>query len=163
MKGSYHYGEDSESEYHQSPLGYEDEELEGNGSLVQSFHPIRIIVITASAPEMRKRAKIVETITDSLAGRPTSRILTRVSGALGSDDEARRPSSSSFVGFAVNALCSVNLLIFERKKKEFWMLGNIATMLAISFLPSMASAPSAAPTDSCPTFPAKALDGYLLK
>src|SRR6267143_5973944 len=121
MKGSYHYGEDSESDYHQSPLGYEDEEMEGNRSLVQSFHPIRIIVINASAPEMRKRAKIVETISDSLAGRPTSRVLTSVNGALGSDEDARRPSSSSFVGFAVKARCSVNLLIFERKKKEFWI------------------------------------------
>src|SRR5712664_2628247 len=121
MKGSDHYGEDSESNYHQSPLGYEDEELEGNGSLVQCFHPIRVIVINASAPEMRKRAKIVETISDSLAGRPTSSVLTRVSGALGSDDEASRPSSSNFVGFAVNARCSVNLLIFERKKNEFWI------------------------------------------
>src|SRR5437879_13631958 len=121
MKGSYQYGKDSESDYHQSPLGYEDEELEGNRSLVQSCHLIRIIVINASAPEMRKRAKMVETTSDSLAGRPTSSVLTRVSGALGSDDEARRTSSSNFVGFAVNARCSVNLLIFERKKKEFWI------------------------------------------
>src|SRR5438552_18819823 len=54
-KWSYHYGEDSESDYHQSPLGYEDEELEGNSCLVQPCHPIRIIVINASAPELRKR------------------------------------------------------------------------------------------------------------
>ena len=120
-------------------------------------------MIIASAAETRNREKIVETISDSLAGRPTIKVLTRVRGALGSDDEARRPSSSNLVGFAVSALCSVNLLIFERKKKEFWMLGNMATMLAISVLLSMASAPRAAPTDSCPTFPAKALDGYLLK
>ncbi len=120
-------------------------------------------MINARVPEIRNSVKIVETISDSLAGRLTSRVLTRVRGALGSDDEARRPSSSSFVGLAVNALCSVNLLIFERKKKEFWILGNMATILAISVLPSMASAPRAAPTDSCPTFPAKAMEGYLLK
>src|SRR6266849_9006156 len=106
---------------------------------------------------------MVGTVSGSFAGRRTRRVLTRVRGALGSDDQARRPSPSNFVGFAVSALCSVNLLIFERKKKEFWMLGNMATMLAISLLLSMARAPSAAPTDSCPTFPAKALDGYRLK
>src|SRR6266702_1208875 len=39
----------------------------------------------------------------------------------------------------------------------------MATMLAISVLPSIARAPRAAPMDNCPTFPENALDGYLLK
>ncbi len=117
----------------------------------------------ARTPEIRNSPKIVDTMSDSFAGRPTINVLTSVSGALGSAVSARRPSSSNLVGFAERDRCSVNLLILERKKNEFWMLGKIATMLAISVLPRMARAPTAAPTDSCPTFPAKAREGYLLK
>lgn len=77
-----------------------------------------------------------------------SSVLTKVSGARGSSESASVPSGRSFVGFEVNSLCSVKRRILERKKKEFWILGKIATILAISVLPRIAKAPTEAPIDS---------------
>ena len=104
--------------------------------------------MTARLVEVRKSIHKVETISFSVAGRPMSSVLTKVSGARGSSESASLPSGRSFVGLAVSSLCSVKRRILERKKKEFWMLGNIATMLAISVFPRIASAPIDAPIDN---------------
>jgi len=105
-------------------------------------------VITARLVDVRKSIHIVDTISFSVAGRPMSSVLTKVNGARGSSESASFPSGRSFVGLEVNSRCSAKRRILERKKKEFWMLGKIATMLAISVFPRIASAPMDAPIDN---------------
>src|SRR5437588_10694260 len=95
----------------------------------------------AKLVDVRKSIHMLDTISFSVAGRPMSRVLTKVKGARRSSESASLPSGRSLVGLEVNSLCSVKRRILERKKNEIWMLGKIETTLAISVLRRMASAP----------------------
>ena len=148
VQGCDDFGKDTKPEKHETPLRYKNDKFVADGAFVHRGTPVRRRVITAKLVEVRKSIHIVDTISFSGAGRPMSSVLTKVNGARGSSESASLPSERSFVGLEVNSLCSVKRRILERKKKEFWMLGKIATMLAISVLPRIASAPIEAPMDS---------------